>query len=517
MQSGFRMLERHDLGERGAAAVSGRRIRREIAILFWGVGVAMKRKVPQNTSWKELLAMMMTIALPVAMQNLLSTTGSMVDTIMLGRLGETTVGAVGLCAQFTSLMFSGYWGFIGGGMLFIAQFWGAGNDDGIRKSYGIMLAFVSITATVGTYLALFQPMWVMKLYTNSEPIQKIGVEYLRLVGISYPFQILAVAMAALLRSTERVRIPLAGAIAAVVTNCVCNYILIFGKIGFPAMGVRGAACGTILSSIVNVLVIVVTAKACHVPYLLEISGRWKWDGALLKEFLKKSFPIIMNEILIGVGNMLINIVLGHQAEQAIAATAVFRTLEGLVIGFFAGFSSAATVLVGKEVGAGNHEEAYSRGWRLVYSCQVIVLIVCLTVLALHEPILHAMGLSGKSYQLAFSMFAIYTVLGTVRMGNWVQNDMYRSAGDPAFGSTLEICFMFLLVQPVIHLANGPLHWPFLVVFALCYVDEPIRYIIMQVHLYSMKWIKPVSDAGRSTIEAFREQYGITSRKRFKHK
>ena len=517
MQSGFRMLERHDLGERGAAAVSGRRIRREIAILFWGVGVAMKRKVPQNTSWKELLAMMMTIALPVAMQNLLSTTGSMVDTIMLGRLGETTVGAVGLCAQFTSLMFSGYWGFIGGGMLFIAQFWGAGNDDGIRKSYGIMLAFVSITATVGTYLALFQPMWVMKLYTNSEPIQKIGVEYLRLVGISYPFQILAVAMAALLRSTERVRIPLAGAIAAVVTNCVCNYILIFGKIGFPAMGVRGAACGTILSSIVNVLVIVVTAKACHVPYLLEISGHWKWDGALLKEFLKKSFPIIMNEVLIGVGNMLINIVLGHQAEQAIAATAVFRTLEGLVIGFFAGFSSAATVLVGKEVGAGNHEEAYSRGWRLVYSCQVIVLIVCLTVLALHEPILHAMGLSGKSYQLAFSMFAIYTVLGTVRMGNWVQNDMYRSAGDPAFGSTLEICFMFLLVQPVIHLANGPLHWPFLVVFALCYVDEPIRYIIMQVHLYSMKWIKPVSDAGRSTIEAFREQYGITSRKRFKHK
>ena len=94
----------------------------------------MRTKVPQKTSWKELLAMMMTIALPVAMQNLLSTTGSMVDTIMLGRLGETTVGAVGLCAQFTSLMFSGYWGFIGGGMLFIAQFWGEGNHDGIRKS-----------------------------------------------------------------------------------------------------------------------------------------------------------------------------------------------------------------------------------------------------------------------------------------------------------------------------------------------------------------------------------------------
>ena len=174
----------------------------------------MRTKVPQKTSWKELLTMMMTIALPVAMQNLLSTTGSMVDTIMLGRLGETTVGAVGLCAQFTSLMFSGYWGFIGGGMLFIAQFWGEGNHDGIRKSYGIMLAFVAMTATAATYLALCKPMWVMQLYTNSETIQKIGVEYLSLVGFSYVFQVLAVAMSALLRSVERVKIPLAGEIAA---------------------------------------------------------------------------------------------------------------------------------------------------------------------------------------------------------------------------------------------------------------------------------------------------------------
>lgn len=452
--------------------------------------------------------MMMTIALPVALQNLLSTTGSMVDTIMLGRLGETTVGAVGLCAQFSSLLFSGYWGFIGGGMLFFSQFWGAGNEDGIRKSYGIMLSFVGLTAGVGTYLALFQPMWVMQLYTNSETIQNIGVQYLRLVGFSYPLQFLAVAMAALLRSIERVRIPLAGAIAAVITNCVCNYILIFGKLGFPALGVRGAACGTILSSVVNVLVIVVTAKVRKVPYLLEISSHWKWDRTLFREFLIKSFPIIMNEVLIGIGNMLINIVLGHQPEEAIAATAVFRTLEGLVIGFFSGFSSAATVLVGKEVGAGNHEEAYSRGYRLIYSCQVIILCVCLAVVALHSPILHAMGLSGRSYELSFAMFLIYTVMGTIRMGNWVQNDMYRSAGDSAFGSTLEICFMFLMVQPVIHLANGPLHLPFLVVFALCYVDEPIRYIIMQIHLYSMKWIKPVSDAGKQTIGAFRQKYGI---------
>ena len=461
-----------------------------------------------KTSLGRLIRMVMTIALPVAFQNVLSTTGSMVDTIMLGRLGENQVAAVGLCAQFTSLMFSGYWGFVGGGMLFISQYWGEGNGDGIRKSYGIMLSFLGLVAGVFTVLALTRPGWVMSIYTGSPEIRGIGEEYLRVVGWSYPFMILAVGMSALLRSTERVKIPLAGGIAAVVTNCVCNYILIFGKLGFPALGAKGAAYGTVLSGIVNVLVIAVTARVRNVPYLLDVTRHFRWDPRLLRLYLAKSFPIIMNEVMIGVGNMMINIVLGHQINQAIAATAVFRTLEGIVIGFFSGFSSAATVLVGKEVGAGYHEDAFDRAYRIIYICQVMTLIVCSALVAVHVPLLHVMGLKGESFRLATGMLLIYTVAGAVRMGNWAMNDTYRAAGDPAFGSRLEICFMFAMVQPAIHLANDVFHAPFLLVFALCYSDELVRYVIMQRHMYSRKWIRPVSEAGRATIRAFREKYHV---------
>ncbi len=199
---------------------------------------AKRPRIPQKTSNRQLLSMVMTIALPVALQNVLTTTGSMVDTMMLGTIGQNTVGAVGLCAQFSSLLFSGFWGFVGGGMLFFAQYWGAGNDEGILRSYGIMLAFMAIPATVFSSLALGAPYFVMRIYTSSVPIQEIGVRYLRVVGFSYPLMVLATAMSALLRSTERVKIPLAGGIAAVITNFVCNYILIFGKLGFPALGVE---------------------------------------------------------------------------------------------------------------------------------------------------------------------------------------------------------------------------------------------------------------------------------------
>jgi Na+-driven multidrug efflux pump len=264
----------------------------------------------------------------------------------------------------------------------------------------------------------------------------------------------------------------------------------------------------VISGFVNIAVVVFLVWKKRLPYVLEISGHFRWTGALVSEYLRKCFPILANELLIGVGNMMINIVLGHQVDEAIAATAVLRTLEGLVIGFFAGFSSAATVLVGKEVGAGNHEEAYSRAWRLIYLCSGMIAVVGAVLFAVHRPLLHAMGMSGESFRIARGMMIIYCLVALIRMQNWCMNDTFRSAGDSAFGSIMEIAFMFLMVQPVIHLANDYFHAPFLLVFLLCYVDEPIRYIIMQRHMYSGKWIKPVSDTGKATIGEFRKKHHI---------
>ncbi len=459
-------------------------------------------------NWKQFLRSIAIIAVPVALQNLLTTTGSMVDTMMLASLGEKTVGAVGLCAQFSSLMFSGYWGFVGGGMLFFSQYWGAGDHDGIRRSYGITLSFMMTVAVIFASLALFAPSFVMNIYTDKPEIQRIGITYLRIVGFAYPLQILAMAMSALLRSIEQVRIPLYGGIASVAANCFFNYLLIFGKCGLPRMGAAGAALGTVLAGVVNLLILLVFILKKRIPYILEISQHFRWDRTFIRKYLQKCFPILCNEVMIGVGNMMINIVLGHQSEQAIAAVAVFRTLEGLVIAFFSGFSNAATVLVGKEVGAGNHETAYQRAWRLVYLCSALIGTACLCVIAIHDPLLHAMGLSGQSYRIGTGMLLIYSIAALIRMGNWTQNDTYRSAGDASFGSILEITFMFLMVLPCVYAANYLFHLPFLAVFALCYVDEPVRYILMQRHMYSAKWIKPVSDAGLATITDFRKKHGI---------
>lgn len=128
----------------------------------------------KNFDWGYFLKHIAIIAVPVALQNLLTTTGSMVDTIMLASIGEKAVGAVGLCAQFSSLMFAGYWGFVGGGMLFFSQYWGARDHDGITRSYGMTLLFMMTVGVLFACLAIFAPEFVMVCTRTSRRSRKSG-------------------------------------------------------------------------------------------------------------------------------------------------------------------------------------------------------------------------------------------------------------------------------------------------------------------------------------------------------
>ncbi|MCQ2446713.1 MAG: polysaccharide biosynthesis C-terminal domain-containing protein [Clostridia bacterium] len=395
--------------------------------------------------WKSFLKSVAVIAIPVALQNLLTTTGSMVDTMMIAPLGENAVGALGLCAQFTSLMFSCYWGFVGGGMLFFSQYWGAKDDDGIDRSYGITFTCMMVPGLLFCLMALLAPETVMRIYTDKASIQAIGISYLKIVGFAYPLQVWSMSMSALLRSTERVRVPLYAAIASVGTNIFLNWVFIYGHFGVPAMGVRGAALATVCAAAINAGAILVFALITKYPYLFHFNHHFKWNKFFLSEYFRKCFPIICNELLIGIGNMIISIVLGRQSEEAIAAVAVFRMLEGLVIGFLAGFPHASPVL----------------------------LISC--------------------------------IAAVVRVLTWVQTDTYRAAGDAAYGTILEIVFMYAMLLPCVTLTGLYFKLPILTVFACCYIDEPIRFVLMQVHLYSGKWIKPVTDVGRAAMPAFFEK------------
>ena len=454
--------------------------------------------------WGDFLKKLAVIAIPVALQNLLTTTASMVDTMMVAPLGELSVGALGLCGQFSSLMFSGYWGFVGGGMLFFSQYWGAKDKEGIERSYGLLFTCLMTVILTFAAAAAIIPGQVMKIYTDKESIQQIGAEYLRIVSIAYIFQGLSVVVSSLLRSTERVKIPLIASIASVSTNVFLNWVFIYGHLGAPSMGIRGAALATSIAGFVNVTVMYILAYKTDYPYLFSIKGHFHWNKASTKAFFVKCFPIICNEVAMGVGNMIFNITLGRQPEHVIAALAVFRTIEGLIIGFFAGFSNASSILVGKCVGAGELRTAYERAKRLVYLCSAFIFCTCSIALIFRTPLLSVMSLHDESMEAGTRFLIIYSIVALIRMGNWLQNDTYRAAGDAVYGTVLEIIFMYVMLVPAVLLSGFVFHAPYWVIFICCYIDEPIRYVLMQIHLYKGTWIKPVTDLGRAALPKFME-------------
>lgn len=229
-------------------------------------------------------------------------------------------------------------------------------------------------------------------------------------------------------------------------------------------------------------------------------------GPKIREFFTRCYPIIINEVFLGIGNMTVNVVLGRQSEQTIAALAVFRTLEGLIIGFFAGFSSASSVLVGKATGAGELDDAYEKARRLIPLCVFTIAIAAVPINLLKPGFLRIMSLSGQSFEIASYMILVFTMVAVIRMGNWCMNDTFRASGDAVTGTVLEIVFMYLMVIPVVCVAGLKFRVSIYVLFPLVYCDEIIRFVIMLIHLHSGRWVRPVTEHGKAVLPEFREKH-----------
>lgn len=455
--------------------------------------------------WKAFLRVVFMIALPIACQNFLTTTASMVDTIMIGSQGELSVAAVGICSQISSLFFSSYYGFAGGALLFFSQYWGAGDKEGINRAFGLGMGCVLAVSLIFGGVAVTSPEFLLRIYTDKENIVQVAVPYIRIVGFAYPLQVLAIIISYLMRSTERVKAPLFSSMAALVTNFVLNWILIYGRFGMPKMGAAGAAVGTLVSGIVNVGILLAVLLRDKKTVTLKLSLMFDWKGGFSGMYLKKCFPIICNELFYGIGQMLINIVIGRQAESAIAAMAAFRVLEGFVFAFFGGLADASTVVVGKEVGAGKHMKGYQYVKGFAILCPMITFVIVLICLLLNQPLLGLFGLGAEAMNYGRYMLLIYLAAGTVRTCNYIMNCCYRAGGEAVFGTVLELVCLFAVSVPATWMAGMVFHLPFLAVFAFVYTDELIRLVFELIYTRSGKWIKPVTEEGKATVEEFRKQ------------
>lgn len=463
---------------------------------------------------KKFYASAAAIGLPVALQSLLTTSGSMVDTIMIGSQGELAVAAVGICAQFSSLLFSAFYGFFNGGIIFFSQYWGAKNEKGISRAYGLTLACMMFFGLLFGATAVLAPEWVLSVYTDKSNIQAIAAPYLRIVGFSFPLQVMAFALSGLMRSTEQVKVPLYASIAGLLTNAGLNWILIYGNLGAPALGVEGAAIATVAGNAVNVILLFTYCLFDKErTFLRDFRNHFRWNAAFVKEYFSKSLFIVANEVFLGIGFMIINIVVGRQAESAIAALAVFRVIEGIVFSFFRGFTNATSVIVGKQVGAGEPLGGYTDGKRFALLCPAVIFVACVIQWLLRGPLLGIFGLGETALGYGNQMLFLFIFAATFRTCNWICNDTFRAGGESVFGTVVEIVCMYVFTIPAMLLTGLVFKLPFIVVFFCMYMDDYVRTGLVLWYMNTGKWVKPVTQEGRAALPAFHALLEQAKRKR----
>jgi putative MATE family efflux protein len=438
---------------------------------------------------KDFFRAMLAIAVPVAFQQLISASLNMVDVLMVGQLGESSIAALGLANQIFFLLILFLFGVTSGMAIFTAQFWGKGDVESIRKVLGISLA-VSLLVGIGfTLIALLIPETAMRFYTEDPEVIELGASYLRIVGVSYVMVAIVTSYIAVLRSVTLVKLAAFVTVTALIFKTILGYMLIFGIGIFPALGVRGAAIGTALGwtfQLVLLLVLVYTQKT---PLAANPLTFFRFDRVFLLKVLKTSMPAAVNEMFWSFGITVYTSVYAHIGTDSIAAININATIEDLFFVLFIGLGNACAVMVGNKIGAGDKDISYEYGRRFLILGIMSALAVGLMVFLLRDAVISLYDISETATYNVRMLMLFFSLSAWLRVHNFMLFiGALRAGGDTRYAMFMEIFSIWVVGVPMALLGGFVLHLPVYWVYAMVLAEEVVKAIVIQYRFRSRKWI-----------------------------
>ena len=457
----------------------------------------------ENTKKRGFYREVLYFGFPVALQNLLTSSLSFVDSMMISGYSELALGAVGMAAQWFALIGGCCWGIHGAGTMFFSQYWGARDRDGLRRTACVLFSGVLLVTLPAAVLGLLFPGLLMRIYTNDAQVIAIGQSYLRITAVSCVFTTLSLGCSGLLRSTGNAKLPLYASIVSLCVNTFLNWTLIYGRLGMPRLGADGAAIATLVSAALNLAVLLaVSAFRRNILYdTLKKLVRPARD--FVREYYRKATPIILNEGLYAVAALLVNMVFGRQGGHNLSALSLFRTIEGLVSAFYIGFVNATSVIIGNAIGAGRIEDGVRASRKLTLLTVLTTITVTAALYLARVPLVGLFGVGEEVRQAAYGLLLVMMLLMPVRFCNWILIGVYRAGGETMMGFYFEIAGIWLLSVPLV--ALGGLVWKlsFPLVFALSYSEDVAKLGVQLWYMFSNRWIKPVTEAGREGLAGWK--------------
>ena len=456
----------------------------------------MLRKKEQDRlgiEWGSFYRTVIALVVPMALQNLINVGVTAADVIMLGAVGEDALSGASLAGQVQYIMTLFLFGLTSGATVLTAQYWGKGDKDAIEKILGIAVKTAVFVTALFTAAALVVPGLLLRIFTSDPVVIAEGIKYLRIVAFTYIMIGITQAYLYIMRSVERVIVATVVYLLSLICNIIMNSIFIFGLLGLPAMGISGAALGTLCARILEVVLVAGYARFFNKDIKLRLRYVLHTDKVLFADFMKYALPVVINEVMWGLGTAANTAILGHMGSPVVAANSVAQVARQLATVVSFGLSSAAAIYLGKTIGEKRMEHARAYAKRFI-GLSLIMGVLGGAVILIASPVASAfLSLSAEAKDYLRIMFFVmsYFVVGQAFNTTMVVG-IFRSGGDTRFGLILDVSTMWCCSILLGFLAAFVFKLSVPVVYMILMSDEIIKIPITFWRYRSCKWLRDVT-------------------------
>ena len=441
---------------------------------------------------KSLNRKLLKIATPIAIQGIVSATLSMVDNIMVGFLGETELAAVGVGSQLFMVHYLVLFGILSGSATFMAQFYGTKDMANIRKVIGFDFTLLAVLGAVCFALVNCFTNGILSVYTEDPAVKALAAQYVRINSLSFLLLAISSPLEMAFKATQQVRIPMLISNVIFFTNIAINYVLIFGKFGFPKMGVAGAAIGTISSRIIEVLMNSYFAFRTNNEFCGKVRSYFGWDRELVKRIIKNATPTTINEFFWSFGQTMYVAAFSRISTTAYAAYQAANSIFNIFN--FAAFSigDATLILVGEKLGEGDMEYTWKLSKHLIKACLLVGVVIGTITVLLSEPLSGIFKLSeaGRMYTRYILIILGLTMAADLYNGLQIAG-ILRAGGDTKFAMISESMCIWLIAVPLAFTASLVWHLPVHLALLVTRTEMFIRAAILTKRYLSKKWMNTV--------------------------
>ncbi len=433
----------------------------------------------------EMTKKILKLTLPIVIQNLLSAAVSSADVIMLNYVGQSSISAVSLAAQYTNILFMVYYGLGTGATMLCAQYYGKKDLQAIRVIEGIALRFSMGISALFSLLVLICPEALMKLFTNDAELIALGTVYLRVMSVTYLCWGVTEVYLSILRSIGRVQV-------SMMLNILLNAVFIFGLFGAPKLGVPGVAIATAASRVVELAACIIVSL-CSKEIRLNPMYMFISNKVLLGDFIRLSLPALANDVVWGTAFSMYSVIMGHLGNDAVAANSLVSVVRNFGTTFCFAIASGSSILLGNIIGENRMEDARvcaGKAMKLTVLSGALggVIILCATPFVLRFADLTDTAMHYLKYMLLINS---YYVMGAA-VNTTLIAGVFRAGGDSRFGFICDTIDMWCYAVPLGFLAAFVFRLPVLWVYFLLCTDEFVKWPWVIRRYKSEKWLNNIT-------------------------